>query len=298
MNRVVVLGGTGMAGHVIAMYLAEQGYDIYITSKSAKNDIKSKSIDATDFDSLDAWLNDVNPDIIINCIGVLPKQADSYPDEAILLNAYLPQRLSRAFRDTRVKIIHLSTDCVFSGKRGKYSEKDIPDGITLYDRSKALGEIVNNKDLTFRMSIIGPDKHEQGIGLFNWFMGQTGEISGYTHAIWNGVTTIHLAQAIDAAIKQNLTGLYQLAPKEAINKYNLLLLFQQVFHKDDVHIIPYDSFRVDKSLANTRSDFLFEIKPYPTQIEEMRDWIYDHKSIYGKKYFMDTWTCISKQEIV
>ncbi len=101
------------------------------------------------------------------------------------------------------------------------------------------------------------------------------------------MTTIHLAQAIDAAIKQNLTGLYQLAPKEAIDKYHLLLLFQQVFQKGDVRITPYDSFKADKSLVNTRSDFLFDIQPYPAQIEEMRRWIYAHRTFYGRKYFND-----------
>jgi dTDP-4-dehydrorhamnose reductase len=175
-----------MAGHVIAAYLEEKSYDVYITSRSAEDGEKSKPIDAADFASLEAWLKHIAPDVIINCIGVLPKEADAYPDIAILLNACLPQRLSRIFRDTKTKIIHLSTDCVFSGKRGRYTEKDDPDGTTIYDRSKALGEIVNGKDLTFRMSIIGPDRHEQGVGLFNWFMAQTGEIRGYTQAIWNG----------------------------------------------------------------------------------------------------------------
>ena len=270
MTRIAVLGGTGMAGHVIATYLEENNYEVFVTSKSVKDGTRSKTIDATDFTTLETWLKSINPDVIINCIGALIKQADAYPDIAILLNAYLPQWLSRVFRDTRVKIIHLSTDCVFSGKRGGYTEKDDPDGTTIYDRSKALGEIANHKDLTFRMSIIGPDRHEQGTGLLHWFMNQSGEVKGYTSAIWNGVTTIHLAEAIDAAIKQKLSGLYLLAPKEPIDKYHLLLLFQQNFHKNDVSIVPYDGFSLNKSLVNTRSDFSFEIKPYPIQVSEMR----------------------------
>jgi len=284
MKRIAILGGTGMAGHVIATYLEEQEYDIYITSKSAPNGIKSRSIDATDFVELEKWLAFIEPDIIINCIGILPKQADEYPDIAILLNAYMPQRLCRIFSATNVKIIHLSTDCVFSGNRGAYTEKDIPDGTTIYDRSKALGEIVNDKDLTFRMSIIGPDRHEQGIGLFHWFMGQKGEIKGYTNVIWNGVTTIHLAEAINAAIKQDLKGLYQLTPEEPIDKYHLLLLFKQVFNKSDINIIPYGELEIDKSMVNTRTDFDFRIKPYPEQVYEMREWINSHRSFYGDRY--------------
>lgn len=285
MTRIVVLGGTGMAGHVIAAYLEENKYDVYITSKSVKDSVKSKSIDATDFITLETWLKSIEPDVIINCIGALPKQAEAYPDQAILLNAYLPQWLSRVFRDTHVKVIHLSTDCVFSGKRGGYTEKDDTDGTTIYDRSKALGELENEKDLTFRMSIIGPDRHEQGTGLLHWFMGQNGEIKGYTNVIWNGVTTIHLAEAIDAAIKQNLSGLYHLTPKEPIDKYHLLLMFQQVFQKSDVRIVPDDGIKVNKTLVNTRSDFSFKVKPYPIQVSEMREWICTHQSFYGKRYF-------------
>ena len=285
MSKIVVLGGTGMAGHVVATFLEEQGYDVYIASKSAKNGIKSQSIDVTDFTGLKLWLTGIDPDVIINCIGILQKQADAQPDMAILLNAYLPQWLAKTYQDTNVKIIHLSTDCVFSGKRGRYTEKDDPDGTTIYDRSKALGEIVNSKDLTFRMSIIGPDKHEQGTGLFHWFMGQTGDINGYTNVIWNGVTTIHLAQAIDAAIHQDLYGLYQLTPKEPIDKYHLLLLFQDVFRKNDVRIIPFEDISINKTLVNTRSDFQFKIQTYDIQIEEMKEWVYAHQSFYGKRYF-------------
>jgi len=285
MIKIVILGGTGMAGHVVATFLEEQGYDVYTTSKSAENGVRSQSIDVTDFIGLKRWLTSIAPDVIINCIGVLQKQADAQPDMAVLLNAYLPQWLARTYWDTSVKIIHLSTDCVFSGKRGAYTEKDNPDGITIYDRSKALGEIVNDKDLTFRMSIIGPDRHEQGTGLFHWFMGQTGDINGYTNVIWSGITTIHLAEAIDAAIKQKLFGLYQLAPKEPIDKYHLLLLFQDVFRKNNVRIIPFEGISVNKALVNTRTDFSFEIKSYLIQVGEMKEWVQDHRLFYGKRYF-------------
>ena len=101
----------------------------------------------------------------------------------------------------------MSTDCVFSGKTGGYDESSLRDGETFYDRSKALGELENQKDLTFRNSIIGPDLNEEGIGLFNWFMKQTGEINGYTKAMWTGVTTLTLAKAMESAVQQGLTGL-------------------------------------------------------------------------------------------
>ena len=281
MKRVAVLGGTGMAGHVAVAYLSEIGYDVFYTSRSAPESERSKPLDASDVCSLRAWLDTLNPDIVVNCVGLLVGDCDARPDKAIKLNAYLPRILEHKLINTRVKIIHLSTDCVFSGKRGGYLESDAPDGETVYDRAKALGEIANNKDLTFRMSIIGPDCDENGIGLFNWFMKQKGTIRGYTKAMWNGVTTIELARAIDCAILQDLKGLYHLTPDEAICKHDLLLLFKDVFGRTDIEIEPYDGYVVDKTLKNTRTDFCFEIRDYPTQVRDMLEWVKRHKDMYS-----------------
>ncbi len=287
MKRVAVLGGTGMAGHVVSIYLEEQDYEVFIASKSAQNGLRSKSIDVTKFNDLAQWFEEIKPDVIINCIGILQKQADAYPHIAILINSYLPHWLENTFKDTETKIIQLSTDCVFSGNKGCYTENDTPDGMTFYDRSKALGEINNKKDLTFRMSIIGPDKHENGTGLFHWFMGQSGEIRGYINVIWNGITTIQLAKAIDAAIKQDISGLYQLVPCGNISKYDLLCLFQKVNCKKDVSIIPFHEVFSNKTLVNTRSDFDFELKSYPEQIREMKAWTDTHKALYSDRYYVN-----------
>jgi len=284
MKRVAVLGGTGMAGHVAVTYLDEQGYDVYFTSRSAPNSLKSKPVDATNIPDICAWLDNIEPDMVLNCMGVLQKEANSRPDKAILLNSYLPHYIANKYVNTSTKVIHLSTDCVFSGKRGGYTENDITDGETMYDRTKALGEIINDKDLTFRMSIIGPDCNKNGTGLFNWFMKQQGTINGYKKAIWNGVTTIELVRAIDAAIQQNLTGLYHLTPKQPIDKYSLLLLFKDVFKRKNIDITPDDGFVVDKTLVNTRTDFDFEIKSYPDQIQNMRDWVVKYTHLHYKHY--------------
>lgn len=280
MRKVVVLGSTGMAGHVIALYLEEQGYDIYRVSRSEKRSEKSMPVDITDTEALKACLEGISPDIIINCIGLLVNEADEYPEKAILINAYIPRWLEKQYKNTTVRLIHLSTDCVFSGKRGSYTENDFQDGPTVYDRTKALGEINNMKDLTFRMSIIGPDADPNGTGLFNWFMQQTGRIGGYTKAIWNGITTIELARGIDTAINSDLSGLYHLVPTELIDKYALLKLFRETFAKTDVEISMNHDFAVDKSLVNTRTDFQFEIRNYEKQIQDMKDWIQIHRDIY------------------
>jgi len=284
LKRIIVLGSTGMAGHVVSSYLEECGYDVYGASRSVSNTEKSASIDACDFDKLEEWLDRIKPDVIINCIGILNKDAEERPHTAILLNAYLPQWLSIKYKSSLTKIIHLSTDCVFSGETGGYTEKSFPDGKTMYDRSKVLGEINNDKDLTFRMSIIGPDINENGIGLFNWFMKQSGKINGYTKAIWNGITTVELSHAIDSAIKTDLKGLYHLTSKTNISKYDLIMLFSKTFNKINIQIVPFDDFNLDKSLINTRRDFEYAIPSYPDMIKEMKCWVDNHPDLYSDRY--------------
>jgi dTDP-4-dehydrorhamnose reductase len=184
----------------------------------------------------------------------------------------------------KTKIIHMSTDCVFSGKTGYYSETSFRDGETFYDRSKALGELENNKDLTFRNSIIGPDISESGIGLFNWFMKQDDQISGFTKVIWTGVTTLTLAKAMEQALKENLTGIYNLVNNERISKYDLLKLFNKYMKDDQIKILPSDKLSLDKSLINNRTDFLFEVPSYEAMVAEMKVWIDNHKKLY-QHYF-------------
>jgi len=280
MKRIAVLGGTGMAGTVAVKYLKEQGYDVCYTSLDAPDTKNSKALDATDTRSLIKWLDSVKPDVIYNCMGILQKTSDARPDLAIMLNSYLPKYLEQKYKETNVKIIQLSTDCVFSGDRGEYNEADIPDGKTIYDRTKLLGEIDNDKDLTFRMSIIGPEHNVNGTGLFNWFMGQNGTIRGFTNVLWTGLTTIELTRAVDEAIKQNLTGLYHLATKKPISKYDLLILFKQIFNRHDICIESYDDHVSNKTLVCTRTDFDFKMLDHLHQIEDMRDWIGKHSTLY------------------
>lgn len=286
MERILIFGANGMAAHVISAKLKSEKYQVYETFRQEKfiidNNFQFK-LDVTDIKKVDEILEKVNPEIIINCVGLLNHYAENRPDLAILINAYFPRYLEQKFKNTKVKIIHLSTDCVFSGKEGNRNETSLKDGDTVYDQTKSLGEIVNEKDLTFRMSIIGPDSDKHGIGLFNWFMKQSGDINGYTNAFWTGVTTIELAKAISSAIKLNLTGLYHLVPKEKISKYQLLELFNESFKKN-IKINPYRNFYSDKSLICTRSDFNYAIPSYKDMVNEMKIWVDNNKDLY-RHYF-------------
>ena len=278
--KIAVLGSTGMAGHVVAAYLEERGHQVYRTSRSEKDGPRSRGIDVCDFSALGAWLDQVSPEAVVNCIGLLQNACEARPDLGVLINSYLPHWLEHRYAETAVRVIHISTDCVFSGKAGQYREDDLQDGRTMYDRSKALGELRNAKDLTLRMSIIGPDIDPKGTGLFNWFMSQRGEIQGWTKAIWNGVTTVELARAIHEALNQKLTGLYHLVQPEPIDKYSLLLLFRESFHRSRVQIRQVEGLVVNKSLINSRNDFAFTVKSYPEQLRDMADWVQRHGEWY------------------
>lgn len=277
--KYLILGAGGMAGHMIVNYLIEQGQDVEGVARRNLSFCKIHQMDATDFTKLKELIEINQYDVIVNCIGLLNANADDHIDQAILINSYLPHFLANITKNAKTKVIQMSTDCVFSGKKGNYTETDLPDGETYYDRTKALGEIIDEKNLTFRNSIIGPDINEQGIGLFNWFMKQNGTISGYTKSIWSGVTTLTLAKAIYQAAQQELNGLYNLVNNEAINKYELLKLFNQYSNKNlELHKV--DGIRHDKSLCNTRNDFNFEVPSYEIMVKEMFEWISEHKELY------------------
>jgi len=215
--KILVFGASGMAGHLIALYFKEQGYDVTGFTRRPISYCKNIIGDATNITDIKSALESDDFDIIINAIGILNKNAEDNKSKAVLLNGILPHFIADCLEDKKARLIHMSTDCVFAGNTGPYYEDSFPDGKIFYDRSKAIGEINDNKNLTFRNSIVGPDVNENGIGLFNWFMKQKDEVSGYTGAIWTGVTTLTLAKAMEAAIKENLTGLYNLVNNQSIN---------------------------------------------------------------------------------
>ena len=203
MKKVLVLGRAGMLGHVV--YEIFSNIDEFEVVGCARNAVDSETevVDVSDFQALESLLDRVQPDIVVNCVGVLIQGSSNSVGNAILLNSYLPHRLVDFGQAFNYKLIHVSTDCVFSGARGGYRDTDLRDGDTLYARSKALGEVLDTKHLTIRTSIIGPELKLNGTGLVDWFLKQHGEVEGYSRAYWSGVTTIELANAMVEFIKQN-----------------------------------------------------------------------------------------------
>jgi dTDP-4-dehydrorhamnose reductase len=278
--KFLVLGATGMAGHTISLYLQEQGHDVTAFSINAFPYCKNINGDAMDKSFIVSLVQDSDYDVVINCIGVLNQACDTEPSRAVYLNSYLPHLIVDTLRNTKTKLIHMSTDCVFSGKSGTYSENSFRDGETFYDRTKALGEVEDEKNLTFRNSIVGPDMKENGIGLFNWFMKQNGTINGYTKAIWTGVTTLTLAKAMERAVTENLAGIYNLVNNKSISKFDLLELFNNHMRDDEILIKLSEAVNLNKSLINNRKDFSFVVPSYEQMVIEMKEWIYSHKELY------------------
>lgn len=279
--KILVLGCNGMAGHLISLYFKEQGHEVVGFARQHSELLDSTIVgDASDMALIKKTIDEGCFDAVINCIGLLNQFAEENKGMAVLLNGYLPHYLAEITEDTKTKVIHMSTDCVFAGNDGPYYEDTLPNGATFYDRSKAMGEINTTKDLTFRNSIVGPDIKSSGIGLFNWFMKQAGEVGGYTGAIWTGVTTYTLAKAMEQALKENLTGLYNLVNNESISKYDLLGLFNKYFRGGEVKINPNDKLQLDKSLRRKREDFSFMVPSYEQQVKEMREWVDAHPTLY------------------
>ena len=275
-----------MAGHVISQFLEEDGknFKVYTLARKETKIKLSYIVDVVDLDRLSEILLSGNFDFVINCAGVLNSNAEDNPSVAKFVNTDLPHFLSNVTKKLKTKIIHLSTDCVFSGKEGNYSEDHIKNGVGNYAISKSNGELSNNKDLTIRTSIIGPDLSVSGIGLFNWFVNQSNFIYGYNAAFWSGITTIELARTIRILIldKPNISGIMHLTNNCKISKYYLLSLMKIEFNLKDLIIYETSNYFVDKSLISTRKDIEdIIVNSYVDMIKEMREWILSHKYFYS-----------------
>jgi len=282
-KKLLILDSTSMAGHMICSYLNFiNKYDIVniICDSSLAN--QECYVDVDDKQFLYKTIHKYNPDIIINCLRLLIDESEVRPDKAIYYNSYIPHYLSRIGKEINAKIIQLSTDCVFSGKKGGYNENDFKDGENYYARTKALGEIINERDLTLRTSFIGPNINDKNEELFHWFLLQKGEVNGYTKAFWTGITTLELAKSIGRAIEIDLRGLYHLVPKEKISKYDLLNLIKYIWNKNDVVIKSDDTISIDKSLIDNRK--ILETSSYLPMFEDLYNWMVINKKLY-KCYF-------------
>jgi len=281
MKKVLVLGATGLIGHQSYNYLDATGqYRMYNFSFRKMLNNESVLVDARNESELKAAIWDVRPDYIVNCIGVLIDGANSMPENAIFLNAYMPHLLRKLADSINAKLIHISTDCVFSGdKKTPYFEYDTKDGRGVYSQTKALGEIISDRHLTLRTSVVGPELKNNGEELFHWFMSQSGSVNGYTASQWSGVSTIELAKAIDSGIRNDITGIHHVTNNKSLSKYDILMLFQKYTCKD-ITIIPVEGVVSDKSFVDTRKLIDIKIPSYEVMISDMISVIRENPNSY------------------
>jgi len=261
-TRVLILGGGGMLGHKLSQTLSAC-FDVWTTVRRAGADYARfgvftpgrliEGVDASRMDSVQAAIGAVRPAVVINCIGILKQLPAAHdPVATIEVNALFPQRLSLDCRDARAWLIHVSTDCVFSGRKGRYAESDVADAEDLYGRTKLLGEPTNPGTLVLRTSMIGREL-STSVGLAEWLIAhRSGRVKGYRRARFSGLTTIALADIIRDLIRlpTRLTGLYHVGTA-AIDKYDLLCRLNDALGLK-IHIDMDESVAIDRSLDSTR----------------------------------------------
>jgi dTDP-4-dehydrorhamnose reductase len=281
--RVLILGATGMLGStLLRLFHGYSGIEAFGTVRlSSAQELLSHNLHAQLISGIDVENNEhllhmmvkIRPDIVVNCIGLVKQLAESeLPLVAISINSLLPHRLAKICDLFDARLIHISTDCVFSGKKGLYTETDFADADDLYGRSKYLGEVDYPHAVTLRTSIIGHELNGSR-SLVGWFLKQNKEVYGFRRAIFSGLPTVELGRVILECVIPNsdLHGLYHVSA-EPINKFDLLTLVAKHYHKD-INIIPKDEFVVDRSLNSQkfRKKTGFNPKPWDKLVQSMRE---------------------------
>jgi len=261
--KLLILGSTGMLGHSLVFYFNKKRYDVTATARKLDNSIKdvySKStdvkiieeVDAEQFNSVYKAIEYVKPDVVINCIGVIKQlKAAKDPITAITINSLFPHQLANACAMHNARLIHISTDCVFNGRKGNYTEDDPSNAEDLYGRTKYLGEVDYKHAITLRTSIIGHEINSK-VSLIDWFLSQEKTVYGYSKALYSGFPTIEIAEIIDTYVLPNidLHGLYHVS-SDSISKYDLLKLVAKKYGKD-IEIHRDDSVKIDRTLNSDR----------------------------------------------
>lgn len=275
--RVLILGGYGMLGHKL-WQIARGQLETFVTLRNPLSSYKHASlfdpqrtlsgVDATNIESIQRAIDEVQPSVVVNCIGIVKQRKEARdPLISITVNSLFPHQLKSLCDCSGARLIHISTDCVFSGNKGNYGEDELPDARDLYGQTKYLGEVQGEHCLTIRTSIIGPEL-ESRLGLFEWFLSQAGQtVRGYTRALYSGFTTQELSRILIHTIRNfpDLCGLYHVASRP-ISKHDLLGNLNHFFDYP-LEIQPDDNFFCDRSLNASR--FWNQIGQAPPAWDEM-----------------------------
>lgn len=280
--RILVLGGDGMLGHKLFSHLQKKHvvkvtlrqnmefykkYDIFTYENSfAGTDVRA-------LDELIGILAEFKPETVVNAVGIIKQRINSKDNiKSIEINSLFPHRLALLCKTINAKLIHLSTDCIFSGKSGNYRESDTADAEDIYGRTKLLGEVAQRHCLTLRTSMIGPELHRKN-SLLEWFLSQKGTIKGFKKAIFSGFTTFELSRVIERLVEHfpEAHGLYHVSA-DPISKYDLLMMIKLKLCLS-IEIIPETNFVCDRSLDSSK--FRQEFKYAPPSWQDMVDELYE-----------------------
>lgn len=270
--KIIIFGASGMLGHILYSEL-KKNHEVFGTVRSRKwHPGLLEGYDVDDLPKIEKLVGEIKPDFVINCIGII-KQLKASKDKVISLevNSLWPHRLAEICERHNAKMIHFSTDCVFSGVKGNYLESDLADARDTYGLSKFMGEVDYPHTLTLRTSIIGHELNSQ-VSLVNWFMSQKSECKGYRKAIYSGFPTIVVARFLnDVIFKKFISGIYHFS-SEPINKYDLLKLIAEVYGKR-INILPSDELKIDRSLNSDRlrSELGWKPESWPSMIKTMHE---------------------------
>lgn len=281
--HVLILGGSGMLGNaLLRLFQSSPSFRITTTLRSVHSLSTSlvdpittviSNVDVANTAALRSLIEKVRPDVVINCIGVIKQMACANEALSVIpINSLLPHMLANICVDIGARLIHISTDCVFSGTHGMYTEDSFPDAGDLYGRSKLLGEVDYPHAVTLRTSIIGHELNSAR-SLINWFLSQDGNVRGFRNAFFSGLPTVELARVIQDFVIPNpsLSGLYHVS-SERISKYDLLNLVAKEYKKN-ILVIPSDEYKIDRSLDSSRFRAATGFKPksWPTMIHAMHE---------------------------
>lgn len=282
MQRVLIFGGAGMLGHKLWQVCRDR-FETWVTVRGEAGRYERfglfemsrlrGGIDVRDPNAVELAIAEARPDVVVNAAGIVKQRSEAQDLQlSLAVNAVFPHQLAAVCRAAGARLIHLSTDCVFSGRRGMYVEGDVPDADDIYGRSKLLGEMPGDGALILRTSMIGREV-KTAQGLVEWFLAQRGRVRGFTHAIFSGLPTVVLAELIADLVERHSTlqGLYHVSASP-ISKYEFLRLLRAVYRMP-VDIEPDSEVRVDRSLDSTRFRAAtgFAPGPWPELVNRIAD---------------------------
>jgi len=288
--KILVIGGSGMLGHKLVQTWNER-FEVWTTLRSSLADFEKfgifdkkrvlENVEAGDYESVEMAIKKIRPQVIFNAVGII-KQLPTSKNilQALTINSIFPHRLADTAEKIGARLINISTDCVFNGEKGGYTETDVSDAADVYGKSKYMGEVADGNCLTLRTSIIGRELRTTH-SLVEWFLGNRGKkVPGYVNAIYTGFPTVVLADIVGDLIenRRELSGLYHLS-SDPINKFELLKLINDAY-RAEIEIEPFEDFRIDRSLNSTK--FRLETGFRPVSWREMIQKMADDPTPYDR----------------